>query len=196
MNYLVKVRTTFTLQLIIRNYSRIRCESNKIPVTMKNVNTYPGETGGIKSTTMETTAVNCSPESAGNQLQLQRLVNALINMRLEILVKKQSFFVNDVQDWLPLKANKKVVTNVLDFLLRNVLHETSNSCIRITAKEYSQVILIHIDDMHERDYSTDSIISDQILVEAKKIGGIVEITRQQKNHTVIAFSFPNIPAAA
>lgn len=143
---------------------------------------------------METETVNYS--TPGNPIPLQRLVSALINVKLESLVRKQSFFINEVQQHLPLNADRNVVTNVLDFLLQNVLNETGSSCIRISAKEYSQVMLIHIYDKHESSYGKENLVSDEIRVEAKKIGGFVGITRHQKNQTVIAFSFPNLPLAA
>jgi len=141
-------------------------------------------------------AVNPSNQHPGNDITLQRLVNALINVKLETVVKRHSFFINEIQDNLPLNADRNVVTNVLECLLQNVLNETKSSCIRISAKEYSQVLLIHIYDNHESDYGTDNVVSDKVRVEANKIGGFVGITRHQKNQTVIAFSFPNVPVAA
>jgi hypothetical protein len=136
---------------------------------------------------------NNTPNKA---ITLERLVHALINVKLESVVRKQSFFINEVQCNVPLKADRNVVTYVLDALLQNVLNETSSSCIRISAKEYSQVLLIHIYDNHEADYGAENVVSDLVRVEAKKIGGFVGITRHQKNQTVIAFSFPNVPLAA
>ncbi len=141
-------------------------------------------------------AENLSNYTPVKAITLERLVHALINVKLESVVRKQSFFINEVQSNLPLKADRQVVTRVLDSLLQNVLNETSSSCIRISAKEYSQVLLIHIYDNHETDYGAEHVVSDLVQVEAKKIGGFVGITRHQKNQTVIAFSFPNVPLAA
>ncbi len=143
---------------------------------------------------METETLKNSTQAT--PIPLQRLVNALITVKLESVVRKQSFFVNEVQRNLPLNADRHVVTNVLDFLFQGVLNETSSSCIRISAKEYSQVLLIHIYDNHECGYGAGNVVSEQIRVEASKIGGFVGITRHQKNQTVIAFSFPNVPMAA
>lgn len=143
---------------------------------------------------MET--VNTSKQQTGNSITLDRLVNALINVKLESMVRKQSFFINEVQGNLSLNADRQIVTSVLECLIQNVLNETTSSCIRISAKEYSQVLLIHIYDNHVSDYGTENVISDKVRVEAKKIGGFVGITRHQKNQTVIAFSFPNVPVAA
>jgi hypothetical protein len=145
---------------------------------------------------MKSETVNSSISSTTGHFPLQKLVNALINIKLEGLVRKQSFIINEVQQYIPLNADRLVVTNVLDHLFQNVLRVTGNSCIRISAKEYSQVMLIHIYDTHENEYGAENIVSDLIRVEAKKIGGFVGVTRQQKNQTVIAFSFPNIPLAA
>lgn len=137
-----------------------------------------------------------SNNSPGPTITLERLVHALINVKLESVVRKQSFFINEIQRNVPLMADRSVVTNVLDSLLQNVLSETNSSCIRISAKEYSQVLLIHIYDNHEADHAVKNVISELVRVEAKKIGGYVGITRHQKNQTVIAFSFPNVPMAA
>ncbi len=140
--------------------------------------------------------VNLSNHTPDNGISLQRLVNALINVKLDSVVRKQSFFINEVQGNLPLNADRNIVTNVLDSLIQNVLNETNSSCIRISAKEYSQVLLIHIYDNHEADYTAENVVSEKVRVEANKIGGFVGITRHQKNQTVIAFSFPNVPVAA
>lgn len=131
-----------------------------------------------------------------HQVPLKTLVNALINVKLNEVVSRESFIINEVQACIPLRADTYTVINVLDHLFKNVLRVTGKSCIRVTAKEYSQVMLIHIYDNHESNQDINDIVSDLIRSEATKIGGYVGITRKEKNQTVIAFSFPNIPAAA
>ncbi|MBI3140220.1 MAG: HAMP domain-containing histidine kinase [Sphingobacteriales bacterium] len=145
---------------------------------------------------MDSATVNNENRQQEKQVPLKRLVNALINVKLHEVVRKESFFINEVQGSLPLNADRSIVINVLDNLFQNVLSETGKSCIRISAKEYSNVMLIHIYDNHESEYGTENIVSERIRVEANKIGGFVGVTRRQKNQTVIAFSFPNLPAAA
>lgn len=130
------------------------------------------------------------------QVPLKTLINALINVKLNEAVTKESFIINEVQAGLPLNADQFTVINILDHLLKNVLRVTGKSCIRVTAKEYSHVMLIHIYDNHESEKEVKEIVSDNIRTAASKIGGYVGITRKEKNQTVIAFSFPNIAAAA
>ena len=130
------------------------------------------------------------------QVPLKTLINALINVKLNEAVTKESFIINEVQAGLPLNADQFTVINILDHLLKNVLRVTGKSCIRVTTKEYSHVMLIHIYDNHESEKEVKEIVSDNIRTEASKIGGYVGITRKEKNQTVIAFSFPNIAAAA
>lgn len=130
------------------------------------------------------------------QVPLKTLINALINVKLNEAVTKESFIINEVQAGLPLNADQFTVINILDHLLKNVLRVTGKSCIRVTAKEYSHVMLIHIYDNHESEKEVKEIVSDNIRTEASKIGGYVGVTRKEKNQTVIAFSFPNIAAAA
>lgn len=145
---------------------------------------------------MKTAMTNKESEKMPATFPLKKLVNALIAVKLDEGVRKSSFFINEIKETVTLNADRQVVSNVLDHLLRNVLYETNKTCIRISAKIYSHVLLIHICGNQEEKCLSAGLIGDDIRKEASRIGGFVGLTRMEKKRMVIAFSFPNLPAAA
>ena len=145
---------------------------------------------------MKTAMTNKESDSTPVNLPLKKLVNALIAVKLDEGTRKSSFFINEIKESVTLNADRQVVSNVLDHLFRNVLCETDKTCIRISAKTYSNVLLIHICGNQEEKPRATGLVCDEIRKEASRIGGYVGLTRMEKNRMVIAFSFPNLPAAA
>jgi hypothetical protein len=89
-----------------------------------------------------------------------------------------------------------MLASVISSLLHTVVTHTENSCIRIAAKEYGDIILVHLKD--SSNFNNYAVANDlqQIQALAKKMGGCVSITSRREENTIIAFSFPNIPNAA
>ena len=135
---------------------------------------------------------------AGQQesIALQTLVSHLVAGIVPIAVRGRNFLVNDIPPGLLLHADTAMVTDVLNNLFTSIIPYVENSCIRITAKVYGNVILVQL-----RDHTgINSYFIEQHLTEcqpiAEKIGGYVGITSQRDNERTIVFSFPNIAAVA
>lgn len=86
-----------------------------------------------------------------------------------------------------------MLTSVLSGLLLAVVTHSKNSCIRLSAKIYGNVVLVQV------KYSTASnagaIENDvrQLQPIAEKMLGSVIVNSYRKNMTTIAFAFPNLP---
>ena len=127
---------------------------------------------------------------------LDYLVSLLATSVLPTAVRRKSFIVNEVPGEFYISADENMLASVLSSLLHTVVTHTENSCIRIAAKEYGNVILIHVKD--SSNFNNYAVASDlqQIQALAKKMGGCVSITSRREENTIIAFSFPNMPHAA
>jgi hypothetical protein len=135
---------------------------------------------------------------AGQQegIALQSLVSHLVAGIVPVAVRGRNFLVNDIPQGLMLQADITTVTAVLKNLFTSFVPYVQNSCIRINAKMYGNVILIQI-----RDHTgINSYFVEQHLTDcqpmAAAIGGYVGITSHRENETTIVFSFPNFPKAA
>ncbi len=122
---------------------------------------------------------------------LQQITRRLLASYQPVAVKQRSFFINDVPPGLTVEAD----TDTLSTLLGSIFYITGrlcrNTCIKISAKAYHDVILMHIKDTST--FNSYAILSElqHLQLLAGKIGGYVEVTSQRKKETTIAFSFIN-----
>jgi hypothetical protein len=139
-----------------------------------------------------------SNEPAGLQqgIALQTLVGRLIASVIPATVRHKSFLVNDIPAGLNLTANTDRVVAVLSNLFNTVAAHAIDSCIRISAKVYGNIILVQLRDRNSINTYTIAHSLQEVQPIAESLGGYVGITSQRKNETTIVFSFPNLPAAA
>lgn len=126
-----------------------------------------------------------------NKPSLQQITQRLIEMYQPIAVKHRSFFVNDVPPGLTIEADIIILFKLLGNILYTTCRLCSDTCIKISAKAYHDVILMHIKDTST--FNSYAILSElqHLQLPAGKIGGYIEITSLRKKETTIAFSFIN-----
>lgn len=143
---------------------------------------------------METLLLNTEDTQEG--IALQTLVSRLVAGAVPAAVRNKSFMINDIPAGLRLTANTDMVAAVLSNLFNTVAMHTENSCIRITAKVYGNVILVQLKDHNSANIYTIAHGLQEVQPIAERIGGYIGITSQQKSESTIVFSFPNLPMAA
>ena len=132
-------------------------------------------------------------ETLAPELSLQHIVQSLVLNYQNVAVTQNSFFVNEVPPTLCISADKGLVTTLLGNLFSLVANYCKDTCIKISAKAYHDVIVMHIKDTSTfNNYVLTSHLQN-LQIGADKIGGFVEITSQRKKETTIAFSFINQP---
>ena len=122
---------------------------------------------------------------------LQNLIETLIRPLLPLAVRNNSFIVNDVSPNLGIGVNENAVASVIDGLLRSVIHNARESCIRIFAQElYGKMMVISVKDSNSfNTYGVACSLQDVVPL-AQQIGGELDIMNQRQKITTIAFRFP------
>ncbi len=127
---------------------------------------------------------------------LQRLVDSIINQLTPETVKGNFRILNEINPLLVLKTDPEIVKSVIRGLINTLFEKSSNRHILISAKEYGNVLLVHVKDLNNESSAISEMLPFSIIEKAKMISGYVGITRHFDNTTVVAFSFPNLPMAA
>lgn len=127
---------------------------------------------------------------------LKTLVSNLVAGIVPTTVRNKSFIVNDVPAELNFSANPDMIASVLSNLFSIVAVHSTDSCIRISAKSYHDMIQVQLRDQNSCSTYTIAHGLQSTQPIAEKIGGFLGITSQRKNETIIVFSFPNVPFAA
>lgn len=124
--------------------------------------------------------------------RLDEIMQDCIQRFLKLGILKSPQVNNDIPEDLRVYNNAQLVGRVLHNLLQSVLLNSQQHQIRITAKSYSDVVLIHLRDADglDDDLVRPAILEMQSCVE--ELGGFLDITSHRGTESTIAFSFPNL----
>ena len=141
---------------------------------------------------MDLTSVQPSAQMHATQSQvaLHLMINQLSVSSLPSAMRRQSVVVNDIPSGLCVNTDAHKLAAVLGSLLN------TNSYIRISAKTYGNVALLHIKDNCRLNSPAFACSLVKIQELAERIGGSVGVTSYRNGITTIAFSFVNHPIAA
>ena len=122
---------------------------------------------------------------------LRQLVDQLSLSLLPQTVQQKSLIVNDVQQEMFVNTDKNILASVLSSLLNITILHSQNNCIRVSAKLFGNITLVHVKN---NDSSLDGAIAHrlkQIQPLAEKLGGCVAVTHNKIKGTTVAFTFNN-----
>jgi len=111
-------------------------------------------------------------------------------------VQRNSFIINDVPRDFQIISDESILAAILNNLLSTVVSNTENSCIRIKATEYEDIISIYIrDNSSYSNYAVNANL-EQAKILARKMNGSLTIRNMEEKFTTILLSFPNFPFMA
>lgn len=142
---------------------------------------------------MPVTLATVKTDPLAHAWELRSLAGIVLNSFRPLASEKDSILSNDIPDDIIINVDREKLAGVLGCLLSEIISQTSGSYIRLAAKVYTDVILLHI-----KDYNTESsIVIDKSLQSlAISMGGFVGVTSIRDALTTVAFSFTNLPLAA
>ena len=140
---------------------------------------------------MKTQSVALEAETLIVPTSLHHLVDRL-SMSLEPTARRnKNLILNNIPEDICSEIHVSMVASVLSRLMNIVILHTEDSRIRISAKTFGNVVLIHVKDDGCLNYDSISHKLAEIQSQAEKIGGFVGFTSYRNKLTTIAFSFMN-----
>ena len=127
---------------------------------------------------------------------LHHLVDNITESFAPVTSRNNCLVINDVSEDIPVNNDRELVTSLLSNLMNLVFMHTENSRIRITAKLYRDVVLLHVKDDGCLNYDSVSQKLACMRAMAEQLGGFVGFTSYRNKLTTIAFSFMNRCEAA
>jgi K+-sensing histidine kinase KdpD len=127
---------------------------------------------------------------------LYSIVNLIAASMEHTANDNKSFIVNDVPEDIVIDTDEQLLASVLSNLMSEVIMHTRDGCIRITAKLFRNVVLLHVKNDGSLNYDSVSQKMTRMQAQAEKLGGFVGFTSYRNKLTTIAFSFMNKQIAA
>jgi hypothetical protein len=79
-------------------------------------------------------------------LNLNELSGRLIQSFLPVAVCRQNLLVNEVPADIYIDADRDLAASVLSGLIQPMITQTTNSCIRLSAKIFDNLVLLNVTD--------------------------------------------------
>jgi len=109
------------------------------------------------------------------KLYLKKLTSNLIEEFLPAAILHRNLLINDVPDYLFVQEDQALAKPVITGLIRNILSEAENQCIRLSARIFEGIIFLNITDGKNNNHC-----------------GVIE-GYQEKVVSIVSFS-PNLAA--
>ena len=128
---------------------------------------------------------------------LHLMVSRISATSLTAATKKNSFIINDVPVDLHATTDEHMLATIFGSLLNSIITHTEGCCIRVSARLFGRVVLMHMKETHRVHTPGFAGNIRQLQQLAEKIGGSISISTEQNEATTIVFSFINdVPIAA
>lgn len=122
-----------------------------------------------------------------SKITLHNLVACLLPNFHSITIKQKVHILNDVPCGFCVTTDENLLASVISTLMVSLSGKSRNSCIKITAKRYRNIILLHMKDTYNRHVSISSNAWEELNPLAKKLGGC--IVTNQADSAAITLSF-------
>jgi len=129
-------------------------------------------------------------------IRLRQLVSRLVTGLLPDSARQESFIINDISPAIMVTTDELLLATVISNLLSMSVSRNRRSCIRVTAKVFSNVILLFVRDQKrsEKQITNEDFARLQPL--AYKVGGCITISSQDQWEETLALSFLDLAAVA
>ncbi|MFC0773311.1 hypothetical protein [Terrimonas alba] len=124
-----------------------------------------------------------------NSTCIHDVADRLVTSFLPEAVSNQNFFINDIPETLQFHEDSQVAVSVLGGLLGAIARYARNSCIRLSAKLYGNIVLIHVKNSNGFNGHIIQGHLQQLQLLAGKTKGAVGFTSHQNILTSVTFGF-------
>ena len=123
-------------------------------------------------------------------IALKQLVGDVARTILPNAVNRYSFFVNDIAPGIQVSVDQNLLASVLSKLLQTAVAQTEKDCIRISAYEQQEQVILNVHE-NGRCYGADIFNRmEQMMPLAATLGGTVAVTPATEGLD-LAFRFRN-----
>ena len=136
-------------------------------------------------------ALNISKAQSKESIILNRFVAKIISTFQYVAISKKNHFINDIEPYATVSTDAIVLRKVLSNILNSILRQCENCDIRLSAKMFHCVVLMHITiiDGFQGVLQVDDINEINDLTEV--LGGCLLYNNQHLKESTFSLCFLN-----
>lgn len=142
--------------------------------------------------------LHCSnpPTGTGKELLLNEMIRELLDMKRLTFASNRTIVINDVPPDIYVHSESAYIRQLLTSVIDLLSLELKNGVTRISAKIYTDIVLIHIRENNFGDLSSVFEKLMQLVPQAEKCRGYLGINTLENGLVTIVLSILNQPQQA
>jgi hypothetical protein len=134
-----------------------------------------------------------SSGKATSCVPLNGFISELLASFQSLAEKQRNKIVNDISPDLFVRTNTSLLSRAISGLISEIVPQCENSCIRLSAKSFHNVVLLRITNISgsQSIHAIENI--EEISRLAESLGGCVTYNNQHLNETSFVLSFFDFP---
>ena len=131
----------------------------------------------------------------GSESSLYSLVENLSSLINPAATKRRNYIINEISSSLIVRADSLLLRKIISKIILLLNAVTLDNTIMITAKTYSDLVLVHFKESNLSNLGALFEPMRQLNEEAAHLGGFLGVTNQQGLSMTIALTFINLKKA-
>ena len=122
-------------------------------------------------------------------VSLYDLIDNTVRSSLPFALRNHNLILNEISSGFMVHCEKQTLSNVVREILNAIMEFSKSSYIRISAKRYHEIVLVHFKDFNILNKTQAPYNLQPVQKMAVEIDGYVGITSYRQYETTIALSF-------
>jgi hypothetical protein len=122
-------------------------------------------------------------------ISLYDLIDNTIRSSLPFALQNHNLILNEISSGFMVHCEKQSLTEIIREVLNAIMELSKSSYIRISAKRYHEIVLVHFKDFNILNKNQPAYKLQPVQQLASEIEGYVGITSYRQYETTIALSF-------
>ena len=131
--------------------------------------------------------IQVAPEQSS--VSLYDLIDNTVRSALPFATRSHNLILNEISSGFMVHCEKKKLTEIIRGVLNAIMEFSKSSYIRISAKRYHEIVLVHFKDFNILNKTQAPYKLQPVQKMAAEMDGYVGITSFRQYETTIALSF-------
>ncbi|MGC4036190.1 MAG: hypothetical protein QM764_09525 [Chitinophagaceae bacterium] len=127
-----------------------------------------------------------------NDQSLHELISNLAVSYTPLAARRSSFFINDIDRKINLQIDNEVFISIVEKMILIILICENDACIRLSAKMYHDVVLLHIQVTNVLNSETVISQLDQLHIKVNELYGVIDVSTMPDKVASISFAILNM----
>jgi hypothetical protein len=128
-------------------------------------------------------------ETVNEKNSLHAIVKRILENLTATAVERSSVIINDIPSTFMLDADKNKLSSLLNIVLGKMIMQGKDSCYRLSARQYTNIVLLLIKDTGSRPEFQNKYYAEDTNALCLTLGGRISLNQLHTHRMSLTFSF-------